>query len=79
VSKAEEFIEAYKKLEADARSAFKLQDSDSIVTALKNSRQYARFSNKIQSCANLRNYYQHTEKLNNVFAAEPMDEAIEFI
>lgn len=72
-------MEAYKRLEADVRFVFHLKEEQSIVTPLKNSHQYMRFGDKIQSCANLRNYYQHTEKLNNVFAAEPMDEAIEFI
>lgn len=79
MGKADHFVEAYKRLEADVRFVFHLKEEESIVTALKQSRQYARYRDKIQSCANLRNYYQHTEKLNNVFAAEPMDEAIEFI
>lgn len=79
MSKADEFIEAYKILEANVRFAYHLKDEESIVTALKKQMGFAKHIDKIQSCANLRNYYQHTAKVNNVFAAEPMDEAIQFL
>lgn len=79
VATPSDFIQAYLELEEDIRMYFNLTKEDSIVRTIRESPQYAIYTDKMQSCANLRNYYQHTARVKNIYAANPVDEAVEFL
>lgn len=73
------FIEEYKKLEEAVRRVHGVGKNTSIVSVLKEDSRYSRFKDNIQSCADLRNFYQHDSKLNNRYLADVSDDAIRFV
>lgn len=75
----DEFIEEYKKLEEAVRRVYHVDEQTSVVSVLKQQRKFANLKSDIQSCANLRNFYQHNSKMNNQFIAEVSMDAIEFV
>lgn len=79
MSNVDIFIEEYKKLEESVRRVYNLRYDQSIVHELKVQRQFQKYKEKIQSCADLRNFYQHDSKINNEFVVDVSDEAISFL
>ena len=75
----DEFIEEYKKLEEAVRRVYKVDESTSVVTVLKQQKKFDAYKSNIQSCANLRNFYQHNSKINNKFIADVSVDAVEFV
>lgn len=76
---AAEFLEAYKALEEAVRRVYHLGREQSIVTALKNQRQFEDLKPEIQSCADLRNYFAHNSLLDGQYAAQPTASTIAFV
>lgn len=79
MSNVDLFIEEYKKLEEAVRRVYNLRYDQSIVHELKTQRKFQKYKDKIQSCADLRNFYQHDSKINNEFVVDVSDEAISFV
>lgn len=79
MSNVDLFIEEYKKLEEAVRRVYNLRYDQSVVHELKTQRKFQKYKDKIQSCADLRNFYQHDSKINNEFVVDVSDEAIEFV
>lgn len=74
----EEFIEEYKKLEESVRRVYRLTKEQSVIGELKKQRGFENLKAEIQSCADLRNFFQHNSRLGGSFAAEPTAAAIAF-
>ena len=75
----EEFIEEYKKLEESVRRVYRLTKEQSVIGELKKQRGFENLKAEIQSCADLRNFFQHNSRLGGSFAAEPTAAAIAFV
>ena len=75
----EEFIEEYKKLEEAVRRVYHVEQSESAISVLKSQRKFDKYKSDIQSCANLRNFYQHNSKINNQYIIDVSMNAVEFI
>lgn len=79
MNRVDEFIEAYKKLEEAARRMYHIGRERSVVAVLKRQRGFEELKSEIQSCADLRNYFQHNSRLDERYAAEPTEAAIAFV
>ena len=79
MNNVELFIEEYKKLEEAVRRVYDVDKQTSIVSVLKLQKRFEKYKNDIQSCADLRNFYQHDSKIKNRYVSDVSDEAIEFI
>lgn len=79
MNRVEEFIEEYKKLEEAVRRVYRLDREQSVISELKRQRGFEDRKAEIQSCADLRNYFQHNSRLDERYAAEPTEAAIEFV
>lgn len=79
MNRVDEFIEEYKKLEESTRRVYKLTRDQSIVSELKRQPGFAHLKSEIQSCADLRNFFQHNSRLDGNFAAEPTEATIAFV
>lgn len=73
------FIEEYKKLEEAVRRVYHVGLDTSIVTVLKQQKKFDKYKTNIQSCADLRNFYQHNSKIKNQFIADVSVDAIDFL
>lgn len=79
MTKVEEFIEEYKKMEESVRRVYRLTREQSVIGELKRQRSFEDCKAEIQSIADLRNYFQHNSRLEGAYAAEPTDAAITFL
>lgn len=75
----DEFIEEYKKLEESVRRVYRLGRDQSVIAELKRQRGFESMKSEIQSCADLRNFFQHNSRLGADYAALPTAEAIAFV
>lgn len=79
MSKADEYIELYKKLERITKREYGLGDSDKITGHLIRDRRFGRFTDNIDYCRRVRNLMSHEEKVDKQFLVDPSDAMIEFI
>ena len=79
MTNAEIFIEKYKQLEEVVRSAYKLNDSDSISYYLTKQDEYSKYRNEIKYCQEVRNLLSHKRKINGAYAVEPAENMLKFI
>ena len=79
MSRTENYIQLYKKLEKTVKDSYKIRNKDSISYYLINKTKYRRFRNEISYCQEVRNLLQHSEKLENNFIVEPSESMIDFI
>ncbi len=79
MTKADEFIEEYKKLEGVVRSVYRIGDEDSISYYLNKQGKYRKFKEDIKYCQEVRNLLQHKSKLWDEFSVEPSQQMIQFI
>lgn len=79
MSNVDTFIEEYKKLEEAVRRVYNLRNDQSVIHELKSRKNFEKYKDKIQSVAELRNFYQHNSKIDNEFVVSISDEAIAFV
>ncbi len=73
------FLDKYKQLESAVRSAYNLDDRDSISYYLSNSEKYRKYKEDIRYCQDVRNLLSHKKKINGSYAVEPSQAMIDFI
>lgn len=73
------FLDKYKQLEEAVRSAYNLDDRDSVSYYLSNSEKYRRYKEDIRYCQDVRNLLSHKKKINGSYAVEPSTAMIDFI
>ncbi len=79
MTKTEEYIEEYKKLEEVVRSIYKIGNEDSISYYLNKQDKYRKYKEDIKYCQEVRNLLQHKSKLWDEFSVEPSRKMIQFI
>lgn len=79
MTNAELFIEKYKQLEEVVRTAYKLEDSDSISYYLTKQDEYSKYRNEIKYCQEVRNLLSHKRKINGAYPVEPAENMLKFI
>ncbi len=73
------FLDKYKQLEEAVRSAYNLDDRDSISYCLSNQAKFRNHKEDIRYCQDVRNLLSHKKKINGNYAVEPSQAMIDFI
>lgn len=81
MTKTDEFIELYKRLEQIAINNYGLTNDRaySAISQLKNLKEFKSIKSEISYCQEVRNLLQHNEKIQGKYAVIPSDEMIEFL
>ena len=81
MTKTDEFIELYKKLEQIAINnyGFTNDRANSAISQLKNLKEFKSIKSEISYCQEVRNLLQHNEKIQGKYAVIPSDEMIELL
>ena len=79
MDKTDLFLDKYKQLEEAVRSAYDLDERDSISYCLSNRFEFQRYKEDIKYCQDIRNLLSHKKKINGCYAVEPSEAAIDFI
>lgn len=78
-SKAELFLDKYRKLEATVSARYNLSSSDSAVGYLERRPEYRAIKSELAYCREVRNLLAHNPKVKERYAVEPSDEMIDLL
>ncbi|MBQ3149793.1 MAG: hypothetical protein IJB86_00950 [Clostridia bacterium] len=73
------FIDKYKQLESAVRTAYNLDERDSVSYYLTRKSEFCKYKEDIRYCQDVRNLLSHRKKINGAYAVEPSEEMITFI
>lgn len=79
MTQAELYIEKYKTLEKVVRDTYGLNYADSISFFLSRQDGFSKYKEDIRYCQEVRNWLQHSKKVNGQFAITPNDAVLQFI
>lgn len=78
-ARVDEFLDKYKRLEEVVRTAYHLESSKNPIYELKSRSKSSREASALDYCREVRNFLQHTPKVDGAYAVVPSDEMVAFI
>lgn len=75
----DKFLELYKTLEQNVRSAYNLSNTDSISYFLSHNEEFVEYEKEIRYMSDIRNILSHNPKIDGDYAIDISDKCIEFM